>query len=57
MPLFSETHLQARRVDGFSRMMAKTTQTCARMCLFGFVDIAPHLRGKIPKKTPILGRE
>ena len=31
--LFSGTHLQVRCVDGFSRMMAQTTRTRARMCL------------------------
>ena len=35
MPLFSGTHLQVRHVDGFSRMMAQTTRTRARMCLLG----------------------
>jgi len=29
------THLQVRPVDGFSHMMAQTTRTRARMCLFG----------------------
>ena len=33
---FLGTHLQVRRVDGFSRMMAQTTRTRAGMCLFGF---------------------
>jgi len=35
MTLFTGTHLQVRRVSGFSRMMAQTTRTRARMCLFG----------------------
>ena len=30
-----ETHLQVRPIDGFSLMMAQTTWTLARMCLFG----------------------
>jgi len=36
--LFSRTHIQVRRVDGFSHtcMMVQTTLTRARMCLFGF---------------------
>ena len=33
---FSWTHLQLRRDDGFSRLMAQTTRTRARMCLLGF---------------------
>jgi len=33
--LFSGTHLQVRPVDGFSRLMAQTTPTRARMCLLG----------------------
>ena len=33
--LFSWTHLQVRRDDGFSRLMAQTTRTRARMCLLG----------------------
>ena len=35
---FSGTHLQVtevRPVDGFSRLMAQTTWTSARMCLLG----------------------
>jgi len=35
MTLFSGTHLQVRRVGGFSLMMAQTTWTRARMCLLG----------------------
>ena len=35
IPLFSSTHLQVRRDDGFSRLMAQTTRTRARMCLLG----------------------
>jgi len=39
---FLETHLQVRHVDGFSRMMAQTTRTRARMCLFGdFFTLLP----------------
>ena len=32
---FSWTHLQVRRDDRFSRLMAQTTRTRARMCLLG----------------------
>ena len=35
IPFFSETHLQVRSLDGFSRVMAQTTRFDARMCLFG----------------------
>jgi len=33
---FSGTNLQVRPVDGFSRSMAQTTRTRARVCLLGF---------------------
>jgi len=33
---FSGTHLQVRTVGRFSRLMAQTTRTHARVCLFGF---------------------
>jgi len=48
MPLFWGTHLQVRAVNEFSRMMAQTTRTRARMCLLRFFDIAPHLEGQNP---------
>jgi len=32
---FSETHLQVRPFDGFSRAMAQMTRSQARMCLLG----------------------
>ena len=50
----SGTHLQVRPVDGFSRTIAETTRTPAGMCLFGFVDMAPHLGGQIPQKPNLL---
>ena len=31
---YSETHLQVRLIEGYSRLMAQTTWTHARMCLF-----------------------
>jgi len=53
---FSGTHLQVRPVDGFSRMMAQTTRTRARMCLFGkFLHIALHLGGQKPQNTQFWG--
>jgi len=55
--VFSGTHVQVRRVEGFSRLMAQTTRTRARMCLLGFVDITPHLGGQIPKTPNFGGRE
>jgi len=51
---FLGTHLQVRPVGGYSRVMAQTTRTCARMCLVGFVDMALHLGGQIPLQK-ILG--
>ena len=40
--LFWGTHLQVRHRDGFSRMMAQTTRSRARMCLFGeFFTLLP----------------
>jgi len=42
---------QVRPVDGFSRLMAQTTRTRARMCIFaGFVDTAAHSGGEILPK-------
>jgi len=35
IPFFSSTHLQVRRDDGFSRLMAQTTRSRAAMCLLG----------------------
>ena len=50
MHLFWGTHLQVRPVDWFSRIMAQTTRTRARMCLFGdFFHIAHHLGGQNPQ--------
>ena len=48
---FSGTHLEVRPVDGFSRLVAWTTQTRARMCLFGFIYVAPNLWGQMPKTS------
>ena len=33
--LFSGAHLQVRPVDGFSRFIAQTTRTRAKLCLLG----------------------
>ena len=46
---FLGTHLQVRPVDGFTRMMAQTMRTLARICLFGFFHIAFHLGGQKPQ--------
>ena len=47
--LFWGTHLQVRRVYGFSRLMAQTTRTRARMCLFGdFFSHYSPFRGSTP---------
>ena len=52
---FSWTHLQVRRDDGLSRLMAQTTRTRARMCLLGVsLTLLPILGVKSPK-TPIFG--
>ena len=53
--LFSWTHLQVRRDDGFSRLMAQTTRIRARMCLLGVsLTLLPILGCNTPK-TPIFG--
>ena len=57
MPLFWGTQIQVRHRDGFSRMMAQTTRTCARMCLFGNFSHCTPFRGSKNPKTPILRRE
>jgi len=54
---FLGTHLQDKRVGGFSHMMAQTTRARARMSLLGLVDIAPHLGGKIPQNPNFGWRE
>ena len=52
---FSSTHQQVRPVDGFSRWMAQTTRTRARVCLLGVSLIfLPVLWVKSPQ-TPIFG--
>jgi len=53
--LFWRTHLQVRPVDGFSRMMAQTTRTCARMCLFGIFSYCSHLGGQKPQTPQFWG--
>jgi len=52
--LFSETHLQVRRVDGFSRTMAQTTRTRTRMCRLGFRWYGFPFRGSNPKNRYII---
>jgi len=54
---FLGTHLQVRPVNGFSRLMAETTRTRAKMCqpFEGFVDIAAHFGGEILPKPQFLG--
>jgi len=42
------TALQVRALDVFSRVMAQTMWNDTRVCLWGLVDIAPHLGGEIP---------
>ena len=52
---FSWTHLLVRPVDGFSRLMAQTKRTRARMCVLGFRWYCSLIwRWNIPK-TPIFG--
>ena len=51
---FLGTHLEVRHRDGFSRMMAQTTRTRARMCLFGIWSRGSPFRGSKPR-TPNLG--
>ena len=54
---FLSAHLQVRPVDGFSRLMAQTTRTRARMCLLGVSLILLPSFGWNTPETPILGRE
>jgi len=44
---FGNLYLQVRPIDGFSRLMAKTTRTCERVSFGGFVDVSPHFEGEI----------
>ena len=47
-----------RPVDGFSRLMAQTTRTRARVCLLGVsLILLPTLREKSPSNPLFLGRE
>ena len=47
--LFSGTHLQVTPIDGFSRLMAQTTRTRARVCLLGVLLISLSIfGGEIP---------
>ena len=57
IPFFSSTHLQVRRDDdGFSRLMAQTTRTRARMCLLGVsLTLLPILGVKSPKNPNFWG--
>ena len=53
---FSWTHLQVRRDDGFSRFMAQTTRTRARMCLLGVsLTLLPILGVKSPENLNFWG--
>ena len=52
---FLETHLQVRQRDGFSRTMAQTTRTRARMCLFGNFSHFSQFRGQKPKNPQFWG--
>jgi len=53
---FSWTHLQVRPVDGFSRLMAKTTRTCARICLLWVsLTLLPILGIKSPENPNFWG--
>jgi len=56
--VFSGTHLKLRPVDGFSRLMAQTTRTSARVCFLevSSLILLPIFGAKLPPKT-ILGRE
>ena len=54
MPLL-RTHIQVRPVDTFSRMMAQTTRTRARMCLFGIGSHGSPFRGQKPQEPTYFG--
>ena len=51
-PFFSWTNLQVRRDDGFSRLMAQTTRTRARMCLLGVSLTLPSILGVKSAENP-----
>jgi len=51
----SGTHLQVRPVDGFSRLMAQSTRTRARMCLLGDLLILLLTLGVIYPKNNLGG--
>ena len=54
--LFSWTHLQVRRDDEFSRLIAQMTRTRARMCLLGVsLTLLPILGVKSPENPNFWG--
>ena len=56
IPFFSWTHLQVRRDDGFSCLMAQTTRIHARTCLLGVsLTLLPILGVKYPKNPNFWG--
>jgi len=55
IPFFTGTHLQVRPVVGFSRLMAQTTRTRARMCLLGVSLILLHIFGVKFPQNPNFG--
>ena len=52
---FTWNHLQVKPIDGFSRLIAQTTRTRARMCLLGVSLILLSIVGVKYPKTPIFG--
>jgi len=54
--LFSSTHLQVKRNDGFSGLMAQMTRTRTRMCLLGVSLKLPPIFGvKYPENPNFWG--
>ena len=49
--LFSASNLQVRPFNGFSRLIAQTTRTRARVCILGFRWYTPFLVMKSPNAT------
>jgi len=52
---FWGTHLQLRSVDEFLRMIAQTTLTRARICIFRILSHSSQFRGSNHFKTPNFG--
>jgi len=57
IPLFGNSLTGQTRRRIFTHDRSNDAHSRKDVPFLGFIDIAPHLGGKIPPKTPFLGRE